>query len=85
MDSTPPGLQFEQPILELEQQLVELRGSGRSGDTYRQDVRQLKKQIADTTHTIYDNLSPWETVQVARHKDRPYTSDYLSMVFDEFV
>ena len=85
MDSTTPGLQFEQPILELEQQLVELRGSGRSGDTYRQEVRQLKKQIADTTHTIYDNLSPWETVQVARHKDRPYTSDYLSMVFDEFV
>ena len=48
-------------------------------------MRQLKKQIADTTREIYENLSPWQTVQVARHKDRPYTSDYLSMVFDEFV
>ena len=85
MESTIPGLQFEQPILELEQQLVELRESGKSGDAYKQEVRQLKKQIADTTRDIYDNLSPWDTVQVARHKDRPHTSDYLSMVFDEFV
>jgi acetyl-CoA carboxylase carboxyl transferase subunit alpha len=85
MESTIPGLQFEQPILELEQQLVELRESGQSGDAYKQEVRQLKKQIADTTRDIYDNLSPWDTVQVARHKDRPHTSDYLSMVFDEFV
>jgi len=85
MESTTPGLQFEQPILELEHQLAELRESGRSGDAYKQEVRQLKKQIADTTREIYENLSPWQTVQVARHKDRPYTSDYLSMVFDEFV
>ncbi|MFP6650331.1 MAG: acetyl-CoA carboxylase carboxyltransferase subunit alpha [Pirellulaceae bacterium] len=85
MESTTPGLQFEQPILELEQQLVELRESGKSGDAYKQEVRQLKKKIADTTRDIYDNLSPWDTVQVARHKDRPHTSDYLSMVFDEFV
>ena len=34
---------------------------------------------------VYDRLSPWETVQVARHKDRPHTSDYLGLVFDEFV
>ena len=85
MESTTPGLEFEQPILELEEQLSELRESGGSGDGYKQQVRQLKKQLADTTREIYDNLSPWETVQVARHKDRPHTSDYLSMVFDEFV
>jgi acetyl-CoA carboxylase carboxyl transferase subunit alpha len=34
---------------------------------------------------LYDDLSPWETVQVARHQNRPYTRDYLSLVFDEFV
>ena len=85
VESTTPGLQFEQPILELEQQLVTLRESNRSGDGFKQEVRQLKKTIADTTREIYANLSPWETVQVARHKDRPHTLDYLNMVFDEFV
>ena len=37
------------------------------------------------TEEIYAALTPWQTVQVARHKDRPHTTDYLSLVFDEFV
>ena len=37
------------------------------------------------TRQIYSSLTPWQTVQVARHKDRPYTSDYLALVFEEFV
>ena len=58
MESTTPGLQFEQPILELEHQLAELRESGRSGDAYKQEVRQLKKQIAEVRPSTTPNGFP---------------------------
>jgi len=45
----------------------------------------LRKQLTDTTKSIYSNLDPWETVLVARHKERPQLTDYLALVFDEFV
>jgi acetyl-CoA carboxylase carboxyl transferase subunit alpha len=41
--------------------------------------------MADLTREIFSNLTPWQTVRVARHNDRPQTQDYLSLIFDEFV
>lgn len=51
----------------------------------REQVRQLRRELADLKRKVYSSLTPWETVQVARHPDRPMTSDYLDLVFDEFV
>ena len=45
----------------------------------------LRRELADTNRRIYASLKPWETVEVARHPDRPMTTDYLELVFDEFV
>ena len=84
MSSAGPGLAFEQPIYELEQELEAL-SEEESGNVQTAKVRDLKNRIADLTRDVYSNLSPWETVQVARHQNRPYTRDYLSLVFDEFV
>ncbi len=84
MSSAGPGLAFEQPIFELEQELESLE-SEETGNGQSAKVRDLKNRIADTTRDVYANLSPWETVQVARHQNRPYTRDYLNLVFDEFV
>ncbi len=84
MSSAGPGLAFEQPIYELEQELETL-SEQESGNGQKAKVRDLKNRIADLTRDVYSNLSPWETVQVARHQNRPYTRDYLSLVFDEFV
>ena len=84
MSNAGPGLAFEQPIYELEQELESLE-SEETGNGQSAKVRDLKNRIADVTRDIYTNLSPWETVQVARHQDRPYTRDYLNLVFDEFV
>ncbi len=84
MSSAGPGLAFEQPIYELEQELEAL-SEQESGNGQKAKVRDLKNRIADLTRDVYSNLSPWETVQVARHQNRPYTRDYLSLVFDEFV
>ena len=50
-----------------------------------EELRQLRRELAERTRQVYANLTPWQIVQVARHKDRPYTSDYLALVFEEFV
>ncbi|MBA62206.1 MAG: acetyl-CoA carboxylase carboxyl transferase subunit alpha [Planctomycetaceae bacterium] len=84
MSNAGPGLAFEQPICQLEQELESLE-SNKAGNGKSAKIRDLKNRIADVTREIYSNLSPWETVQVARHQDRPYTRDYLNLVFDEFV
>ena len=85
MDQANPALAFERPIWELQARLAELKKSANSSPELEEEIRRTNRQLADLTREIYGKLTPWETVQVARHKDRPQTSDYLSMVFDEFV
>ncbi len=77
-------LSFEQPIADLAEQIEKLENSTDSVETAEQ-IRLLKRQLIEVTRDAYSKLTPWETVQVARHKDRPHTTDYLSLVFDEFV
>ncbi len=78
-------LAFEQPIYKLEEQIAQLESmESKSPETHDQ-VRALKRELADTTRSVYSKLDPWETVQVARHPDRPMLTDYLNLLFDEFV
>lgn len=78
-------LAFEQPILDLEAELkaAEQTRDESAGGTER--IRNLRQQLAAVTRQVYDNLDPWQVVQVARHRDRPHTVDYLNLAFDEFV
>ena len=85
MDSTNPGLAFEKPILALEQQLAAMQAAGEPDAAGAEEIRRLRRELTETTREIYANLTPWQTVQVARHKDRPQTNDYLNLMFDEFV
>lgn len=78
-------LDFETPIAEIQDQLDELHQSDQKTAESADAIRSLQRQLTDTTKEVYGNLSPWQTVQIARHKDRPHTTDYLSLVFDEFV
>ena len=84
MNNSGPALAFEKPIFDLEQELAALNDDGNTSKESSK-VRKLQNQIAEVTRDLYSDLSPWETVQVARHQNRPYTRDYLSLVFDEFV
>lgn len=84
MNNSGPALAFEKPIFDLEQELAALHDDAETSKESSK-VRKLQNQIAEVTRDLYDDLSPWETVQVARHQNRPYTRDYLSLVFDEFV
>lgn len=78
-------LDFEEPIATLEAEIQSLEAEKNESADSVEKIRDLQLQLKDTTKNIYENLTPWQTVQVARHKERPHTTDYLSLVFDEFV
>jgi acetyl-CoA carboxylase carboxyl transferase subunit alpha len=80
-----PGLEFERPIYELQARIEKLERATDDSPEAAEDIRRMRRDLTSLIKKIYGNLSPWQTVQVARHKDRPQTLDYLSMVFDEFV
>lgn len=80
----PDPLVFEQDIHELEQQLARLE-SGPDTAGAVEAIRQMRKQLAALKRERYANLKPWESVLVARHKDRPQLLDYVEMMCDEFV
>ena len=84
MESTHPGFEFEQPMLDLENQLKQLEQNPSHTPEEEQQSNALRRQWTETTRKIYSNLTPWQIVQVSRHKDRPYTKDYLNLAFDEF-
>jgi acetyl-CoA carboxylase carboxyl transferase subunit alpha len=80
-----PGLDFEQPLIELDCRRRALEQATDRTGAQDEELRQLRRELAEKTQQIYSSLTPWQTVQVARHKDRPYTSDYLALAFEEFV
>lgn len=78
-------LDFEQPMADIAAEIESFSKTAKPSAEADEYLRKLKKELTDTTRNIYESLSPWQTVQVARHKNRPHTVDYLSLVFDEFV
>ncbi|NBW86706.1 MAG: acetyl-CoA carboxylase carboxyltransferase subunit alpha [Planctomycetia bacterium] len=77
-------LPLEKPIYELEDRITALE-TAPLGATQQEELRRLKHELVDVQKRVFGNLDPWQTVEVSRHPDRPKTSDYLSLVFDEFV
>jgi acetyl-CoA carboxylase carboxyl transferase subunit alpha len=75
-------LEFEKPLARLDERLQALR---KRGDKARlEEVHDLERELARRTAEIYGKLSPWQRVQIARHKDRPYTLDYIRQIFTGF-
>lgn len=79
------GLDFERDVTELEQQIAAIERQTQRTDAEEARLRDLRLARVERLKDIYANLSSWQTVQVARHKNRPYTRDYLNLAFDEFV
>ncbi|MFZ9905275.1 MAG: acetyl-CoA carboxylase carboxyltransferase subunit alpha [Steroidobacteraceae bacterium] len=78
-------LDFEQPIAELEAKIEELRYVTKDAAVNVQDeIARLQSKSEQLTRSIFGKLSPWQITQLARHPQRPYTLDYLSMAFTEF-
>lgn len=74
----------EQPIQELEKRIEELTGIPGS-ENGAPEVARLRQELQDLRGEIYSSLSPWQKTQVARHPKRPYTLDYVQMLFGNLV
>ena len=77
-------LEFEKPILELEQKMEEMRRYADNPDIAQEIVR-IEKRVNQLQQTVYAGLTRWQKVQLARHPDRPYTLDYISAITRDFV
>ncbi|MEN9732794.1 MAG: hypothetical protein RLZ45_789 [Verrucomicrobiota bacterium] len=80
-------LDFEKPILELQQKLQDLRQHPENhsmGFTWEEEIQQLERKLDEARRQIYSNLSPWQRVQLARHPRRPYTLDYIQLGLTDF-
>lgn len=77
-------LEFERPLAEIEKKISHLQ---RRGDRMRPDERaqvtELQRDLARKTREIYSSLTPWQRVQVARFRDRPYTNDYVKRICED--
>ena len=74
----------EQPIQELEKRIEELTGIPGSDDR-GPEIERLRQELQDLRGEVYSSLSAWQKTQVARHAKRPYTLDYVQMLFDNLV
>ena len=79
-------LEFEKSIESLESKIVSLRKANDDHPSLdiETELKQLEEKSEKSLHEIYDNLTPWQVSQVARHPQRPYTLDYISNLFSHF-
>ncbi|HAL55230.1 MAG TPA: acetyl-CoA carboxylase carboxyl transferase subunit alpha, partial [Bacteroidetes bacterium] len=77
-------LDFEKPILELEQKIVEMRKYADNLDI-ADEITKLEGKVDQLRESIFSSLTRWQRVQLARHPDRPYTLDYIHLMIDDFL
>lgn len=78
-------LPFERPVVELEKKINELRTSSGEGIDLSGEIKSAEKKLEKALKDIFDHLTPWQRVQVARHPLRPYTLDYVRYLTEDFV
>ena len=80
------ALEFEKPIFELERKIEELKKFTSSENIdLRSEIIRLGQKLDALKYEIYENLTPWQRVQIARHPQRPYTLDYIDMLMKDFT
>ncbi|MCA1025202.1 MULTISPECIES: acetyl-CoA carboxylase carboxyl transferase subunit alpha [Cytobacillus] len=78
-------LTFEKPIIELRKRIAELKEFTKTADVdLGSEINKLETRLAKLEKDIYENLGPWDRVQIARHPNRPTTLDYIEYLFDDF-
>lgn len=82
---TPQYLEFEKDIAELDNSMDQLKQIGlKDNMDYSAEILKLQRKQVDLLKDLYENLSPWQTVQVARHPQRPLFGDYLNLMVKDF-
>src|SRR2546425_4463286 len=75
---------FERPLRELEKKIEELSGVP-GGDDRADEIERLERRLQALRLEVYARLTPWQRALVARHPKRPYTLDYIALLFSDFV
>jgi len=79
-------LEFEKPIAELEDKLIEMRKLAIENNVdVTEAVKSLTEKIIELKQETFSNLTRWQRVQLSRHPDRPYTFDYIEKICSEFI
>lgn len=79
-------LDFERPILELERKVSELKSLALDGSIdLEEEIKTLEVRLEKLKKEVFESLTPWQRVQIARHPKRPYTMDYINMTTADFV
>ncbi len=81
----PNYLEFEKPIAELEEKIRELNELSSDSVDLKADITRLEKKADKLRGEIFSDLTRWQTVQVARHINRPFTLDYIRLIFTDFI
>ena len=77
-------LDFERPVIELEQKILEMRKYADNLDI-ADEITKLEEKVNQLRESIFSSLTRWQRVQLARHPDRPYTLDYINLMTEDFV
>jgi len=79
-------LDFERPVAELEDKIEELRRLADGRDmNITSEIKKLEKKARDLRADIFSKITPWQKTLIARHPERPYTLDYISLLMEDFV
>ncbi|MBQ4337214.1 MAG: acetyl-CoA carboxylase carboxyltransferase subunit alpha, partial [Lentisphaeria bacterium] len=79
-------LDFEKPIVELKKKIRELQQYSEANHIdVSAELQALEARVRQTREEIYSHLTPWQRVQLARHPERPYTLDYISRIFTDYI
>ena len=85
MDDVTYTLEFEKPLRELEKQLITLNQvSQESKVDVTKEIKAIEAKIEQMKKEIYSNLTAWQRVQLSRHPKRPYSLDYIDLIFTDF-
>ncbi|MBU5593665.1 acetyl-CoA carboxylase carboxyltransferase subunit alpha [Amphibacillus sp. MSJ-3] len=79
-------LEFEKPIFELKEKISDLKKMALESDLdLEEDILKLETRLGKLETDIYEHLSPWDRVQIARHPERPTAMDYIEHLFTDFI
>src|SRR6266567_4347263 len=78
-------MEFEKPLAELEKKIQELHAMSTDTMDLKAEIGKLEKRAERMRQEIFSGLTRWQTAQVARHVNRPFTMDYLNLIFTDFT
>jgi len=78
------ALEFERPLLELENRIAELRASD-DAQAARDEIGRLEERLKRLRQKVYGSLTPWQRAQLARHPKRPHTLDLFRLLLEDFI